>query len=130
MILWVAAKGPGFVWAPALTPRTINTTTTEVLAIPILGAYNFPVPENTALFTSQCWNKTYSRLGVSGHFTSCPTQLFMTNLLSVAGSSTRSTRIQPRLDRMRYTYSGRSYGIGASVGLADSLAVYDEISFA
>ncbi|KAF4625379.1 hypothetical protein G7Y89_g12793 [Cudoniella acicularis] len=89
-----------------MTPKITNAMTVEVLAVPILGADDFLVPANPASFTTQCWNGSYAQ----GHALTTP---------------------RPRFDNMGYHYSGCSYGVGAFVGLTDSLATgTPDISFA
>jgi hypothetical protein len=130
-LLWLAAKGPGFLWAPAMTPRIVNVTSIEALAVPIYGADDFPTPTGPASFATECWNGT-TELGdyIIGTFSSCPTVFFLSNLLAAAASANGWTPSQSRFDNTGYRYLSRSYGVGASVGLADVLGDVYPISFA
>ncbi|KAE8445929.1 hypothetical protein EG329_012708 [Mollisiaceae sp. DMI_Dod_QoI] len=88
--------------------------------------YDFPIPSSPASFSADCWNSSLAQAeyiyGLS--FTSCPSKFFLRNLLATAASSSGWSwdTTRPRFDNTGYRYLGRSYGIGASVGLADSVA--------
>jgi hypothetical protein len=54
-------------------------------------------------------------------------------LLSSAASATtvdNSTRHHSKMDNSQYTYAGRSYGIGASVGLVDDSILNNDLATA
>src|SRR6201996_1586910 len=54
-------------------------------------------------------------------FSTCPAQYFLTNLLLSAQSGhTIPSSNHSRVDLPRYSFVGRSYGAGASVGLTDT----------
>ena len=60
-----------------------------------------------------------SKRNASGVFSYSPNYDFIGLILNQAASSNNVTEAHKKLDNSRYSYMGRSYGVGSSVGLAD-----------
>jgi hypothetical protein len=107
---------PSALWAGSLTPAlTTKKTTSSTIQVPYyrnasgIGAIteHGPTPNNSAL----------------GLFTFDPERELQGLVLqSAEGASTvtNNQTIHAKLDRTKYSYINRSYGVGASAGLADS----------
>ena len=111
---------PAWLWTGALTPQLTTFTVISNITLPKTGtgAYPFlnprPLDEN---FNFECWTKNQA----NGTFTSCPGLYQSGSLLQSASSATTidgSLRNHSKYDNTEYRYVGRSYGVGASVGLA------------
>ncbi|KAF2134976.1 hypothetical protein P153DRAFT_372215 [Dothidotthia symphoricarpi CBS 119687] len=113
----VLTAAPSAIWVGALTPVAINVTSYNVIDIPTYG--------QTANIKE--WP---SEIGAQGPILSTTQGLFsysvalqlQASLLTAASSATTvdgSVRQHAKLDKSRFTYFGRSYGVGASVGLND-----------
>ncbi|MCJ1358082.1 MAG: hypothetical protein MMC33_008080 [Icmadophila ericetorum] len=109
---------PAAFWAGAITP----VPTTETLN------RNFSIPYYSPDPNGRYWNKT---VGVSvqnisrsslGSFSYSPVRTIMGSMLDNAAyavAPNTSTQIYRKLDNTGYTFQGRSYGVGASVGLVE-----------
>lgn len=118
----LATAIPSALWAAALTPvPTVSQITGEHLVIP-----------RFSMRTSDLWREWPAQFGLSGpslhdrrgQFTYSPGRDLVGSLLSSASHSTPLDSAQPnithgKLDYTQYSYVGRSYGIGSSVGLVD-----------
>ena len=109
---------PAALWAGALTPVPVTTVIYSDFRIPLYGAD----PQN------KFWNQTTTRLNPDvnrssyGSFSYNPVRTILGSLLDNAAAATApnsSTQTHRKLDNTGYTYQGRSYGIGASVGLTE-----------
>ena len=90
------------------------------LAVPLVGtgSYSFLQP-NISSSGAQCW----VRQQLNGTFTICPAERFTGKVLDSASSATTpdgSPRNHSKFDNAKFRYNGRSYGVGAAVGLTDS----------
>ena len=109
---------PSALWAGAITPTLTEDTT--------IGNLQVPSYSNISLIKE--YPSEIGRAGPSlrtqlGFFTySVGTQL-TGNLLSSAASATtvdNSPRIHSKFDNTQFHYTGRSYGVGAAIGLSDN----------
>jgi hypothetical protein len=110
---------PAALWAGALTPFVVSTEVHTSIAIPV---YN---PDLGNVF----WNRTLSRdvqyatlmsSDGNGMYSYNPTDSLSGSIAHVAAFATTKAgpnRTHAKLDNSRYSYRGRSYGVGASVGL-------------
>ncbi|TAQ87784.1 hypothetical protein B7494_g3880 [Chlorociboria aeruginascens] len=111
---------PTVLWVGANTP--IETTVSREQPIQI-SSYS-----NTSLLTQSYRNGSGPSGGASlnnakGYFTYNIGEELLAPLISSASSATTadgSVPQLPKLDSTHYTYSGRSYGVGSSVGLTDN----------
>lgn len=115
-------------WAAALTPVVTSMTTNGQIAVPSWSNYSL-IKE----YPSEAWLQGPTLQNERGIFSySIATQL-RTQLLSSAASATTidgRPREHGKLDRSRYTYIGRSYGMGSSAGLAVDDFENNELSLA
>lgn len=120
----VACAVPGALWAGALTPLIViqqasfNTT----ISIPAYSQSSSNIWDSEFQMVGYgLWNRVQNCRG-SGVITSCPVPALQGLLLSSAGSATPSSgsvRKHSKIDSADWTYLGRSYGVGASVGLVE-----------
>ncbi|OOF98061.1 hypothetical protein ASPCADRAFT_164267 [Aspergillus carbonarius ITEM 5010] len=112
-------------WTGALTPTATTTTTNTTIHIPSYTNRTF-IKE----YPSQIDNTGPSLRTSHGYFTYSVGVGLLTSLISSASSASPLTgtlrnRTHPKLDSTGFTYTGRSYGVGAPVGLTDaSIALY------
>ncbi|RAK82563.1 uncharacterized protein BO72DRAFT_443424 [Aspergillus fijiensis CBS 313.89] len=106
-------------WTGALTPTT--TTTTHLYPLPI------PSYRNTSFileYPSQIDRTGPTARTPQGYFTYSVGLAQLTALISSASTASpllaNASRVHPKLDNTGYSYTGRSYGVGAAVGLTDS----------
>lgn len=101
---------PGALWAGAITPVSSSQTTT--------GTIQLPAYTNTSWIDS---GNTPAPINVDkGIFTFDPgwdLQGLILNSAASASNRTGGPTTHPKLDRTQYSYTNRSYGVGASVGL-------------
>ncbi len=104
-------------WTGALTPIPSSQLTQATVQVPSYG--------NTSLireYPSEVDQTGPSISNTMGIFTYSVGLLLLGNLMTSAASATtadRSVRIHPKIDNTHFVYHGRSYGVGASVGLVD-----------
>lgn len=116
---------PSAIWAGALTP--IATTIT------IGATLDLPSYQNTTSIKE--WPSEINSQGPSlrnskGRFSYSVGMQFQGSLLLSASSATPtndSTRQHEKLDNSRFTYFGRSFGVGSSVGLLDDALLANEL---
>ena len=105
----IIAAIPASLWAGALSPQPSSSQYHDKsLIAPILG-----VIPNIAN-----WNYWVARNSL-GTFTPDVAQHFSSNVLLDASRAMDPNRTISRLDNTQIVYNGRSYGVGASVGLTD-----------
>ena len=109
---------PAWLWTGALTPQLVTTGMTGNATLPRIGngAYPFLSPRGTQFFDFECWVVNQS----NGSFTSCPGVYQSGSILQSASSATTidgSPRNHSKFDNTNFRYVGRSYGVGAAVGL-------------
>ena len=110
---------PSIGWVAALTPQLVNTTVSTTTAVPVYSA------DPHSLYWNVSWDPftpaTVYRIG-NDTVTYVPGASMTSTLLdsAAAASSNNSTpRVHPKSDGTLYSYIGRSYGLGSSVGLAN-----------
>lgn len=122
IILFVlAGLLPSALWAGAITPvqTTANASTQTPILIP-----HFRVTPNIIEFPSEIGKSGPDLRDARGFFTFSPgVKLHGSLLATLAAASTvdGSPRQHAKLDNSHYTYHGRSFGIGASVGLQNDI---------
>lgn len=131
LMVIVLGHGPAALWASAITPLTIpHTVTGGSILIP-----SFPEASKDQ------WGQD---LGQSGKFslencliqrqsssfiTNCPIPYHQNALLNAAQEATTadgSPRNHSKLDTPTWTYQGRSYGVGSSIGFTSSISEFSE----
>ncbi|MCJ1362851.1 hypothetical protein MMC16_001957 [Acarospora aff. strigata] len=109
---------PPALWAGALTPVVTLVAVTSSVDIPV---YNFD-PSNVY------WNRTWDPFANAsitrnskGSFSYLPGSALSGVILNAAGSATLNSSVgtHAKHDNSRYTYVGRSFGVGSSAGLVD-----------
>lgn len=113
---------PSALWAGALTPLLL----TEQLPANMTLDLPFFSQSSSKIWNSEfemrgyeLWN-IYESCQSSGLITTCPVPVLQGNLLSTASSATAangSVRKHSKIDSADWSYVGRSYGVGASLGL-------------
>jgi hypothetical protein len=130
----VLAQGPGALWAGSITPAV----TREPIA-----SGNFVVPKFST-WSSDVWDAEFlqkpngdvwnqvenctSQRSQAGAVTNCPVpnhQATLLDSLRGATSWTETTRNHSKPDSSAWTYVGRSYGMGASLGLVTAAGISD-----
>lgn len=113
---------PGWLWTGALTPQVSDVVVEGGVIVPQpgQGTYDF-LPsqgfwswENT---TEICWQDVQS----NGTFTNCPAIYKSGDLIQPGASASAKNgteRYHSKMDKTMLSYVGRSYGVGASAGLA------------
>ena len=110
---------PSALWAGAITPTLVVTQA------PTLGSLRVPQFQNPIMITE--WPSEIGSSGpllrtAKGLFSFSPGVRLLGSLLASAAPATTvdgGIRQHPKFDNTRYTYNGRSYGVGASAGFAD-----------
>lgn len=121
LIFVIAALIPSALWAGAITP--VQTTKNVASQSPILIP-RFRATENIIEFPSEIGSSGPDLRDARGYFTFSPGVKLQGSLLATAASATivdGSPRQHSKLDNSHYTYHGRSFGIGASVGLQNEI---------
>ncbi|KAF2116069.1 hypothetical protein BDV96DRAFT_491909 [Lophiotrema nucula] len=109
---------PAALWAGSITPLIARTRTSGTLLLPsyedvsLIKEYPMEIGKQGPSLRNQ-----------KGFFTYSPGIQQIGNLLSSASSaSSAGTRyVHPKFDNTQFSYRGRSYGVGAPVGLTDIL---------
>lgn len=110
---------PGAIWAGALTPVVMSTpsSSTPLLEVPQYG------PASKHIWGKLTWLTPEPSLHNSqGIFSYSPNYDLVGLILTQAASASNignATQPVRKLDNTRYSYVGRSYGVGSSVGLVD-----------
>ena len=121
--------GPSALWAGSLTPIT-TFANVSMGSIPVP---NFDQESRGYWQTTSLWPSNCSTLqNTLGTFTTCPS-LFTPDLFvsAAASASTPSggMRNHTKYDNTQFAYSGRSYGVGSSVGLINPGGVNNSLEF-
>jgi hypothetical protein len=124
----ILAATPGAIWAGALTP--VDNDTLEVSATLSVPAFSM---SSASYWNSEFEHKASDEIAnrvdtcqlvhdVRGFIPSCPVPALQGQLLLSASTATTNnksnTRLHSKLDNSQWSYYGRSFGAGASVGLA------------
>ncbi|KAK4541110.1 hypothetical protein LTR36_008335 [Oleoguttula mirabilis] len=114
---------PGALWAGALTPLFVSAAVSHNSTMPIPAYTKASASIWDAEFQmegNELWNRVQNCSGV-GLITNCPVPALQGLLLSSAGSASTadgSPRLHSKNDSPQWSYVGRSYGVGASIGLS------------
>lgn len=111
---------PGAFWAGAITPIVTTETIKGNFSIPYYGL------DPQSLFWNQSIGASTSNVTrlSSGSFSYSPVRTILGSMLDSAAAATAPTannQTHRKLDNTGYTFQGRSFGVGASVGLAEPL---------
>ena len=120
LVFALAMLVPSALWAGAITPTLIVTQS------PRPGSLHVPQFQIASMIRE--WPSEIGSSGpllrtAKGLFSFSPGVMMLGSLVASAASATTvdgGVRQHPKFDNTRYTYNGRSYGVGASAGLADS----------
>ncbi|KAE8451715.1 hypothetical protein EG329_003172 [Mollisiaceae sp. DMI_Dod_QoI] len=117
-IYFALSYGPSFLWSGAIAPvQTVTRDTHASIALPQYTDISYRYWAQNAFD-----NNTAPLISPKGTFTYLPI-LDRLGYLIVDGSSATTIDGQPQVhsknDNSNYTYIGRSYGVGSSVGLSD-----------
>ena len=119
LIFQTVVAFPGALWAGALTPVTtsILSKTKQTIDVPQYG------PESHVVWGDLTWLRPNpSKRSPEGVFSYSPNYDLLGVILTQAASASSLNTTTPtfrKLDNTRYSYTGRSYGVGSSVGLVD-----------
>ena len=111
---------PAGLWAGAITP---TITVTARLKAAVIQTPQFNNATNVREWPSEIGHSGPSLRNSKGLFTFAPGNKMLGSLLASAASATTvdgSIRQTAKFDNSRYTYNGRSYGVGSIVGLTDN----------
>ena len=120
LVFALAMLVPSALWAGAITLTLIVTQslTQSALYIP-----QFRNSSNIREWPSEIGSSGPLLQTAKGLFSFSPGVKMLGSLVASAASATTvdgGVRQHPKIDNTRYTYNGRSYGVGASAGLADN----------
>ena len=113
------AQLPAALWAGAITPVPVITQASSPASIPTPQYQNFSYIRE---YPSEVDSEGPLLRSTKGVFGYSPGMRLLGSLLASGASATTvdgGVRQHAKLDNTRTTYYGRSYGVGASVGLAD-----------
>lgn len=121
-IISALTLGVGSLWTGALTPNIVSRNVTADIPVPFYA----PDPDG------QAWNQTWTPIAPH-EVTRSPLGTFSYTPAYDRGDSMINTAAgvifdkdaigkRPRSDKTGYTYSTRSYGVGSSLGLAQSFS--------
>lgn len=120
MLFNAMIRVPGAIWAGALTPvvTSIHSSSTPQLEVPKYG------PASAHIWGHLTWvAPEQSKHMPNGIFSYSPNYdllgLILTQAASASNIGNATQPIIRKLDNTRYSYVGRSYGVGSSVGLVD-----------
>ena len=112
--LYVVGLAPAALWAGAITPVVLSQASTQSLVVPVYRNVTWLEHSNPPNLVND--------QGVFGY----QPEFYLQGLLltSAASASPRhgETVVHAKLDKTGYSYVGRSYGVGSSVGLHDTFA--------
>ncbi|KAL9630412.1 MAG: hypothetical protein Q9164_006429, partial [Protoblastenia rupestris] len=111
---------PAALWAGAITPTLVVTQAREATSILVP---QFMDAANIREWPSEINDSGPLLRSTKGLFSFSPGVKLLGSLLASAASATTvdgRVREHAKFDNTRYTYNGRSFGAGASVGLSDS----------
>lgn len=117
-LFFILCRLPAVLWTGALTPSTIVVDALGSVMVPMTGpdSYQILPHSETNVVSVGCQHFQQT----NGTFTTCPGTLSSGRLMdSLSSASTISgqARNHSKVDKSGFTYFGRSYGVGASVGL-------------
>lgn len=120
VVSYIAAFAPQALWVGALTPvQTFMNRTETSISIEIPRYTN----DSYGLWSqNDFYNESTPLVDRKGTFSYCPIQDRLGYLISdgsTASSVNGRPQTRPKNDNSNYTYTGRSYGVGSSVGLTD-----------
>ena len=110
---------PAALWAGAITPVPVVTQASSPVSIP---APQYQTSSNIREYPSEVDSEGPLLRSTKGVFGYSPGMRLLGSLLASASSATTvdgGVRQHAKQDNTRFTYYGRSYGAGASVGLVD-----------
>ena len=119
-VVWALTLGVGSLWTGALTPNLVSTNITADIPVP------FYAPDPHGKAWNQTWtatapqNVTRSPLGTFSYTPAYDRGNSMINTAAGVIYDKDAHGKRPRSDKTGYTYSTRSYGVGSSLGLAQS----------
>lgn len=121
-IVWALTLGVGSLWTGALTPNLVSRNITAEISVPFYA----PDPDG------QAWNQTWTPIAPHpvtrsplGTFSYTPAYDRGNSMINTAAGviyDKDANGKRPRSDKTGYTYSTRSYGVGSSLGLAQSFS--------
>ncbi|KAI9717775.1 MAG: hypothetical protein M1812_004504 [Candelaria pacifica] len=119
---------PGAIWAGALTPVPIPTSTPTTLygfhhSSPDISVPRYGMKSNYLWGPLDFLEGGLAVRNEKGTFTYAPNYELQGTILNQAASASSSNESTPRhakIDNSQYVYEGRSFGVGSSVGLVDS----------
>jgi len=120
---------PGALWAGALTPVVTSTSFTSQPTPAFSRCLYLSVPQYSNASDKYWWNITWlspwpSLRNEKGFFTYSPNYDLQGRILNLAASATsrdNTTQRHAKIDNTQFSYTGRSFGVGSSVGLVDGL---------
>lgn len=113
----IVSAAPSAIWAGALTPVVMEIQHTGTVLVP-----SYEISDLIVDYPSEINSQSPTLRDSKGLSTYSVGVLMQGSLLESAASATPvdgSTRRHRKLDYSQYTYFGRSFGMGASIGLLD-----------
>jgi hypothetical protein len=108
---------PASLWAASITPQLSSASNDlRTIPLPILGQDGFSENVNGD-YLIHCVTLSNPEYGT---FSGCPAKQFFSNVIFSGRSASVPGQNISRFDTTQNIYVGRSYGVGAAVGLTDS----------
>lgn len=129
LMVIVLGHGPAALWASAITPLAIpHTVTGGSILIPSFpeaseDQWRQDLGQSGSFSLENCLIQRQS----SSFITNCPIPYHQNALLNAAQEATSAdgkTRSHSKLDAPTWTYQGRSFGVGSSIGFTSSISEF------
>ncbi|KAA6416372.1 MAG: hypothetical protein FRX48_01092 [Lasallia pustulata] len=128
---------PAALWAGAITPVPSSRLSTEQIFLPAFTNRTLLNQADIADLLSDVDHFRNTERGIFSYLPATDIQGLLLNSAQDASSRTQAggTNSHAKLDKTGYVYTGRSYGVGASVGLVDGFTqsvtsyTYNETGF-
>ncbi|PVH98201.1 hypothetical protein DM02DRAFT_682685 [Periconia macrospinosa] len=111
---------PAAVWSGAITPNVVPRNTTVPFSVPAIGTVNSSL-ENPLKVAS--FHNCLSRLSLLG------SAALSSSVSSIPGRKNEKATVCTKLDRSGYSFIGRGYGTGGSVGLVQLPGVQTPLAY-
>ncbi len=124
LLVWLVVTFiPAALWAGAITPVITTRNTTRTMDIPIWSNDTYLIAtEGTAPSLN-------NEMGFFTYYPEYRLQGLLLNAASEASSLNGNASVLGKLDKTGYNYIDRGYGVGASVGLADTAFISNAVGY-
>ena len=133
ILFLIVCSIPSALWAGAISPVVTTAVTQATLGVPVYNNIS-----SIREWPPQVGTDVPTLRSAEGFFSFQPSIFSAGDLTQTLASATTADgrpRQHPKLDSTKYVYNGRSYGVGAAVGLTDNFAstalgyTYQEVGY-